>query len=334
MIKVPLTDIISKIKEKSGISEEDINKKIDEKLAQLSGLISRQGAAHIVANECGVKLYDSVAGRLQIKNILSGMRNVETVGKVQKLFEVREFNTGSRSGKVGSAVIGDETGTIRLVLWNDQADTLSNVQENDILKIVGGYVRENQGRKEIHLNDRSKVIINPEGEKIDKVKEYSTERKKITDLKENDQNTEILGTIVQIFEPRFFEVCPECGKRARQHQDAFICEEHNKITPAYSYVINAVVDDGSLPDGAIRIVCFKTQAERLLCMTPEQLLVYKDNPASFEQKKNDMLGRFIKLVGRVSKNSMFDRLEFNAQLVFPNPDPEEEIKRLKQEQSL
>jgi hypothetical protein len=45
-----------------------------------------------------------------------------------------------------------------------------------------------------------------------------------------------------------------------------------------------------------------------------------------------MLGNIIKLVGRVKKNDFFDRLEFTAQLVFPEPDPEEEIQRLKAEQ--
>jgi len=334
MIKLPLNDIIFKIKEKTNLSEEDINKKIDEKLAQLSGLISRQGAAHIVANECGVKLFEATTGKLQIKNILSGMRNVETVGKIQKIFEVREFNTGARSGKVGSIIIGDETGTIRIVLWNDQADKLKEFKENDILKIVGGYVRENQARKEIHVNDRSKLILNPEGEKIDKVKEFSTERKQITNLAENDQNIEILGTIVQAFEPRFFEVCPECGKRAMQHHDGFICDQHNNVTPVYSYVMNAVIDDGSLPDGTIRSVFFKSQADRLLNKTPEQMLKYRDSPGDFEQAKQELLGKIVKLVGRVSKNAMFDRLEFTAQLVFPDPNPEEEIKRLKQEQGL
>jgi len=39
MFKMPLNEIIEKIKEKSGLSEEDINSKIDEKLKLLSGLI-------------------------------------------------------------------------------------------------------------------------------------------------------------------------------------------------------------------------------------------------------------------------------------------------------
>jgi len=119
MIKMPYNDILEKIKEKSGLSEEEIKEKIDTKLKQLSGLISKEGAAHIVANELGVKLFDALGGKLQIKNILAGMRSVEVVGKVLRVFELREFNSKGRAGKVASFVIGDETGTIRIVMWGD-----------------------------------------------------------------------------------------------------------------------------------------------------------------------------------------------------------------------
>ena len=69
MFKLPLPDIIQKIKIGSGISDEDINQKIDVKMQQLSGLISKEGAAHIVANELGIKLFEQTSGILKIKNI-------------------------------------------------------------------------------------------------------------------------------------------------------------------------------------------------------------------------------------------------------------------------
>ena len=88
---MPLEQAISKIKEASGLSEEEIKGKIDAKLDQLSGLVSKEGAAYIIANELGVKLFEQTSGKLQIKNILAGMRDVETVGKVTRKFDVKEF---------------------------------------------------------------------------------------------------------------------------------------------------------------------------------------------------------------------------------------------------
>ena len=327
MIKIPLNDIIAKIKEKADISEEDINNKIDEKLKQLSGLISKEGAAHIIANELGIKLFEEATGKLQIKDILVGMRSVETVGKVIRKFDVREFNVNGRQGKVGNMIIGDETGTARVALWGNVADNLAKLNEGDIVKIVSGYVRENNGAKEIHMNERSSIVINPPGEEIGEVNETkpANARKKIGELKENDNNIELFGTIVQAFEPRFFEVCPECGKRAKPSEEGFICSQHNKVEPDYSYVMNVSLDDGT---ESIRTVFFRQQVEKLLNKSREDIMKYKDDISSFESVKTDLMGNQIKVSGRTVKNAMFERLEFIANDVDINPNPEDEIKRL------
>ena len=326
MIKIPLQQIIETIKKESGLSESDINNKINQKLNQLSGLISKEGAAHIIANELGIKLLEQAQGRLQIKNILAGMRSVETLGKVTQVFEIREFQTNNRSGKVGSIIIGDETGVIRIVMWGSQSDHINKIKQGDIIKIENAYCRENQGRKEIHMNDRSNIYINPEGETLGEIKTTETvsaSRKKISELNEGN-NIELLGTIVQVFEPRFYEVCPECNKRAKQTDSGFECKEHGKIAPAYSAVLNLLLDDGT---GNIRAVFFKNQADRLI---GKDMLEFKDEPSKFEKIKMDLLGKIIKIIGRAVKNDMFDRIEFIAQLVFPDPDPEEEMKVLNQ----
>ena len=148
MIQMPYEDVVAKIMEKSGLSDSDIEGKIKAKLEQLSGLISKEGAAHIIANELGIKLFEQVSGKLQIKNILTGMRDVETKGKVMQVFEVREFMREESISHVGSFIIGDETGTIRIVCWGDKAKAVNEIKEGDIAKIVSAYVKENNGRKE------------------------------------------------------------------------------------------------------------------------------------------------------------------------------------------
>ena len=328
MIKIPYEQIVERIGKETKISESEINGKIDSKMKQLSGLISKEGAAHIVANELGIKLFDTFTGKLQIKNILAGLRNVETVGKVLQTYELREFTTNDRQGKVASLVIGDETGTIRVVMWGDQADNIKNISKDMTLKIIGCYVKDNNGTIELHLNDRSKLLINPEGETVKEIKQNNTERKSINQLTENDSSVEILGTIVQIFEPRFFEICPQCSKRTKNVEGAFSCPEHNNIEPDYSYVLNLIVDDGT---ENIRTVFFRDSMEQLIKLNKEKILVYKDNPEKFEDIKTELLGNIIKINGRVKKNLFFDRIEIVANDVFLNPDPEQEIKRLDDE---
>ena len=327
MIKIPYEEIVLKINEKTQMTTTEIDDRVEKKLKQLSGLISKEGAAHIVANELGVKVFEPMNGKLQIKNILNGMRDVETVGKVLQVYEIKEFSNATRSGKVASMLIGDETGTIRVVMWGMQADNVSNLGQGFVVKVLGGYVRENNGRKEIHMNDRSQLLINPKGESVNEVAVQANQgtRKGIKDLNENDNEVELLGTIVQVFDIRFYEVCPKCGKRARQSVDLYACSEHGNVIPAYGYVLNSVLDDGT---ETIRCVFFRNQVERLLSMSQQQLLNFKNSPAEFEAAKNELLGTIIKVNGRTNKNSLFNRLEFVVNNVDIKPNPEEEMKRL------
>jgi len=331
MLQLPLADIYSKISDKTSLSDSEISAKIDEKLNQLSGLVSREGAAHIVANELGVKLFEQVSGKVQIKNILVGMRSVETVGKIMAVYEVREFQSEKRSGKVGSFMLGDETGTIRVVCWNEQADNLVNIKEGGIIRLKGGYVKDNNNRKEVHLNERSVIVINPEGETIKEVKPaepIAPNRKQIKDVTKNENNVALLATIVQAYEPKFFETCPECNRRIRPNeQNEFICQQHNKVKPSYAYVMNAVLDDGT---ETIRAVFFRNQANQLLKMDSDAILPFKEAPEKFEEIKNRLLGKIVHIVGRSAKNPMFGRVELIASDVNPDPDPEAEIKLLQQ----
>ncbi|MBN2368599.1 hypothetical protein JXC34_06265 [Candidatus Woesearchaeota archaeon] len=318
--------IISKIKEKTGISDTELNSKVRDKLDQLSGLISEEGALHIIANEMGVKIFEEVSGELKIKNVLSGMRSVDITGKVVKVYEVRTFEKEGRQGRVGNFLIGDETGVMRVVAWNDQASLLQKLKEGDIVKIEAGYTRENQGKTEVHLGQKTNVVLSPKNVEDIDVKPRTRMRKKIAELNENDQDVEVIGTIVQVFDPRFFEICPECGKRAKERDGSYYCDQHDKVTPGYSYVANLFLDDGT---ENIRTVLWRTQLQRLFGMSNEEIVSRKDG--SFEDIKTELLGKIVKFVGRTSKNEMFERIEFIPQLVFTDPDPNEEISRLNEE---
>ncbi len=327
MIKIPMHEIISKIQEKTGKTKEELDQMVDNKITQLSGLISKDGAAHIIAKELGVNLIEKTG---KIKDIYPGMRNVDVLGKVTQIYETREFKRGDNTtGKVANFLMGDETGQIKIVCWGSHTEQISQLKEGTIVKVINGITKESmQGYKEIHLNDNSKFIINPPGETIEEVKAFEktkAPRKSIKDLAEADDNVEIFGTIVQVFDPRFFEVCPECKTRIKEIETTWRCEKHGEIKPEYNYVMNVFLDDGT---DNIRVVLFSNQAERLLAKTKEDFLNYRLFPETFEQIKTDLLGEQYKFIGRIKKNIFFNRLEFNAQLVF-KANPEEELALLK-----
>lgn len=325
MLNLPYETIVQKIKEKSGLSEEEISSKINEKLTQLSGLISKEGAAHIVANEFGVKLLEEFTGKLKIKNILQGIRNLETVGKVTGKTEIREFKTANREGKVASFVLADETGNIKIVMWGSMAEKVKEINIGDVVKIAGGYVKENNAQKEVHLNERSLLTINPEGETVDvEVKSNAGGRKKISELAMNDSGVELLGHIVQVFIPTFYEVCPDCSRRIKPGVNGFVCDTHGKKDPDYSYVMNLVLDDGT---ETIRTVFFRQQVEKLLKKSREDMAKLRQEPEEVNILKNSLMGSLIKIKGNVNNNAMFARMEFVVDdVVYGNA--EEELQKM------
>lgn len=325
MIRMPLPDILARIKEKTGLQDADIMAKIEAKCVALAGLISKEGAAHIIANELGVKLFE---GGGKIKDLLPGMRNAEFLGRITQIYEVREFKRADGTeGKVGSFLVGDDTGVVRVVCWGSQADILNQLNAGAPLKVTGGMVRENQrGYKEVHLNEASRVQLNPK-ETVPEVKSNKATRKTLKELTESDEQIEIMGTIVQVFDPKFFEVCPQCSTRLKEVDGQWVCEEHSALMPDYSYLVNVFLDDGT---DNMRIVLFRNQAERLLSKTKEQMIAYRVNPETFEPLKTELLGEQFKFVGRAKKNTFFDRIEFIANQVY-KANPQEELARVSQQ---
>ncbi len=95
MIKIPYDQIIEKIKTEKNLSSEQVEHEIKQRMEQLSGLVSKEGAAHILANEMGVKLSAPV-GELKISALYAGIRTGDILGRVVRKFEVRDFTAGER----------------------------------------------------------------------------------------------------------------------------------------------------------------------------------------------------------------------------------------------
>jgi ssDNA-binding replication factor A large subunit len=315
MANLSYEDIIQKIQEEKGISTDEIAVKIKEKLNQLSDLISKEGAAHIVANELGVKVYDAIqkAKRVKLNELDPTVKNVELAAKVTRLFEVRTFKTPVREGKVANMSIADETGFSRLVLWDENHIKLmeeGKIKEGDIILIKNGYIKVNNARNEVHLGGQGSLDVNPEGITIEGVKEYAApEKKDIKDLAEND-NATIVGTVVQIFEPRFYDSCPNCRKKVVQAEEGMVCPAHGKVESVPQAILNIVFDDGT---ENIRIVCFRENVNKVLEL--EDATVLRDNPDKFREVQRKVAGRQLIINGRINKNTFFDRLEMLANTV-------------------
>ena len=308
--------IVAKICQEKEVAPEEIEAKVKEKLNQLSDLISKQGAAHIVANEYGVRVYepqDMLARKIQIREIQPALRGIEVLAKVTKIFEVRSFKTANREGKVANLMIADETGNCRLVLWDEKqlSDVeQGHVKEGDTVKILNAYVRQNSfGNNEVHLGGQGSWMINPEGEMLANVKSSTAEKKAIKDLAQDDTVT-LVGTVVQIFEPRFYDACAECKKKVVAENGTFRCAAHGLVQSVPQAVLNFVFDDGT---DNIRIVCFRDLVKQVLEIEDVSLL--KDNPSFFRDVQRKIAGKQLQVNGKVNLNTFFNRLEVTANAI-------------------
>ncbi|MFQ6020409.1 MAG: DUF2240 family protein [Candidatus Aenigmatarchaeota archaeon] len=307
-----IDEIIQKIIEHTGLNKEEIDKKIIEKQKELSNLVSREGATYIIAKELGLELFPKVKRRLEIKNIIPKIRNLNLSARVIRVFGPKGFTTKEgRSGKVASIILGDSTGTIRLSLWDEQTHLAEKITPGMAIQIFNGYTRDdNLGGVEIRLSKSGgiKILESSDLPSIEKISKPTTQRKNIINLKEGDE-AEVRAALVQLFETRvFYEICPHCGKRLITTNNTFKCNQHGNVDPSYAIVLSGVIDDGT---ENIRAVFFRTAALQLIGMNMEDALSKKDSLL----EDIDVLGKEFILTGTVRRNKMFNRLEFVANSV-------------------
>jgi replication factor A1 len=284
-----LVDFISK---SSGVSVDEIKRKIEGKQAKLGGLISKEGAAQVVAAELNLNLDKQV---IKISQIVPGMRKINLVGKVINLFPVREFNKNGRSGRVGNFVLADETSNVRVVLWDENHIQLilkGEIFPNVVVEINNATLRNG----EVHLTSFSEIKTSDKPMET-VVIEKPVFKKNILQFNAGE-NVSTRAFIVQMFEPKFFNICPECRKKVSELNE---CVQHGKVACEKRSLLSLVIDDGS---DSIRAVMFSDQLEKI--MTKEEI----ESPELFSIKKRDLLGREMVISGQVRRNSMFNHNEF------------------------
>src|SRR5659263_670668 len=79
----------------------------------------------------------------KINEIKAGMTGLNVLGKVLDLGKVRTFSRkDGNSGKVANITIGDDTGKIRVTLWDAKAEN-PGVKVGEIVEVMNAYAREN-----------------------------------------------------------------------------------------------------------------------------------------------------------------------------------------------
>lgn len=93
---------------------------------------------------------------MKIKELEPRQGKVDIVVKIDEIGETRTFERFGKEGKVCTAIASDDSGTIKLTLWNDE---IEQVKEGDKVHIINGYVNEFQGEKQLTAGRFGKLEI-------------------------------------------------------------------------------------------------------------------------------------------------------------------------------
>ncbi len=128
-------------------------------------------------------------GPATVDSLSMGQGDVNLRGLVLDTDDVRTFDRDDGSeGRVANFSLGDETGRIRVTLWDEMADRATELETGTAVEVVDGYVREREGDLELHVGDGGAV------EEVDGEVSYEPETTPIDDV-ELDQTVDIAGVV-------------------------------------------------------------------------------------------------------------------------------------------
>lgn len=93
---------------------------------------------------------------MKINELKPRMGKVDIELEVVSVGETREFNKFGNSGRVATAIVKDETGEMKMSLWNDEID---KIKPGCKVHITNGYVNEFQGEMQISAGKFGKMEI-------------------------------------------------------------------------------------------------------------------------------------------------------------------------------
>jgi replication factor A1 len=94
---------------------------------------------------------------MKISELKPGMKRVEIAAKVLSIADPREVTTrAGEQSRVAEAMVTDDSGTVKLTLWNEQID---QVKVNNEVKIENGYVTSFRGETQLNVGRYGKLTV-------------------------------------------------------------------------------------------------------------------------------------------------------------------------------
>lgn len=184
-------------------SKDEFGDLIEDKINELGGLCDRETAAKLIARDLGINPEEKF---VKVSEIEEDMDRVSFTAKVVDASETNTFDRDDGSvGRVVNLSLADDTGKVRVVLWDEDADLvkLGEIEEGDVLKIQRGRVKSGYSGLEVNLSNVSEVSL-VEDDDFDFDVELEG-RTPIGDLEEDMGSVHVFGEVLDVGDKREFE---------------------------------------------------------------------------------------------------------------------------------
>ena len=210
----------------------------------------------------------------KLEELKPEMSDVDTVARILRIYPATEFSHEGRKGKVLNFQISDGSAIIRATAWNDIADQVLKLSENDLIKIESAYTKQGMRGLELHLGWKARIMENPkidfEIADADKLMDIESEKKTINQLSDGDKYVQVDAKVLGIQQGRFhYKVCPTCRKKLQALDNGYVCEKCGQVKePEINLVVGAEIEDST---GKINAVFYEKDAEKFLGISKDEM---------------------------------------------------------------
>ena len=238
------------------------------------------------------------------------------IGRVIELNEIRNFDRDNGdTGSVRNIEIADDTGAIRVVLWDN--DAKMDLEMGQPLKLQNPRLTLDMDNRLQATVSGGTTVLEPSEKELEELPsqeelmESIFVAKPIESLLEDDTNVLITATIKEVFTDRILlKKCPNCRENVEESEDEYICDNcgHTFDEPDYTLMIPTRVEDDT---GEIPVTFFGKLAEELIEKDIEEIVSLIDDGYGIEDKLEDLVGMTIEIIANVSFNEYSEENRLN-----------------------
>ena len=115
------------------ITQEEFERRVEKKIDDCGDLLDEPTAAMLVVGELGRQ-------HVKVKELSGKSSLFSFFAKVIDKTEPKEFDRkDGEKGRVATLLVGDETGTAHIVLWDEKAGAVLEIATGDVLEVIGRH---------------------------------------------------------------------------------------------------------------------------------------------------------------------------------------------------